>query len=240
MPSETLQGVVLRHANYRERDRMLTLLTPDHGRVDVLARGCRRPNSPLMPAAELFVHGEFVVFRNNDRCTLTSCTLADTFFPLRLDPYRLTCGAYLLNLALAAAQPEQAAAGLYSLLLEGLYHLTYCNDEAPLHTTCTFLLLFAAEIGYRPRLHHCVRCGKPLPEGVGAKLDVEAGGLCCPTCAKGAQEPLNAAQVSWLRAALQAGFDTEQRPADAPLFEALRRYVESRLEMTIKASRLLP
>ena len=117
MPSETLQGVVLRHANYRERDRMLTLLTPDHGRVDVLARGCRRPNSPLMPAAELFVHGEFVVFRNNDRCTLTSCTLADTFFPLRLDPYRLTCGAYLLNLALAAYPRHEPALRLKAQLL---------------------------------------------------------------------------------------------------------------------------
>ena len=106
MPSETLQGIVLRVANYRDRDRMLTLLTPDKGRVDVLSRGCRRPKSSLMSASESFVQGEFVAFRNQDRYTLTSCSVGETFYPLRLDAYRITCGAYMLQIAQAAAHPR--------------------------------------------------------------------------------------------------------------------------------------
>ena len=240
MPSETLQAVVLRYANYRDRDRMLTLLTPDHGRVDVLSRGCRKPQSPLMPASELFVHGEFVVFRNNDRFTLTSCQLADTFYPLRLDAYRLTCATYLINLAQAAAQPEQPVEGLYSLLLKGLYHLTYCVDEPALTVTNAFLLLYANETGYRPRLNHCVRCREPILPERGARLDIEAGGLCCERCASGEQYPLSTTQVGWMRQALQQGFDANMPNADPVLFEALRRYVESRLETTIKSSQFLP
>ena len=46
MPSVTTQGIVLRYANYREHDRMLTILSPDYGRIDALSRGCRRPKSP--------------------------------------------------------------------------------------------------------------------------------------------------------------------------------------------------
>ena len=107
MPSITTRGIVLRYANYRDHDRMLTLLTPDYGRMDVLSRGCRRPKSALMPASECFVSGEFVVFQQNDRCTLTGCTLDDTFYNLRLDPYRLTCASYMAALCAAAAQPGQ-------------------------------------------------------------------------------------------------------------------------------------
>ena len=132
MPSITTQGIVLRYANYRDHDRMLTILSPDYGRVDVLSRGCRRPKSALMPASELFVHGEFVFYANNDRSTLTSCALTDTFYPLRLDPYRLTCASYMTALCAAAAQPGQSAVELYALLLKGLYYLAYENEADPL------------------------------------------------------------------------------------------------------------
>ena len=240
MPSETLQGVVLRYANYRDRDRMLTLLTPQRGRVDVLSRGCRKPNSQLMPASELFVHGEFVLFRSNDRYTLTSCNLTDTFYPLRVDPYRLTCASYLLALASAAVQQDQPASTLYSLLLKGLYHLTYVQDVAPLTVTNLFILLYAVEIGYRPRLNHCVRCHRLIPLEEGAYLDAQAGGLCCKLCAREERFALTAAQINWMRAVLKLEFEAPMPNADAPLFEALRYYIETRLETPIKCSQFLP
>ena len=81
MPSITTPGIVLRHANYRDHDRMLTILSPHYGRLDVLSRGCRRPKSALMPASELFVHGEFVCYQQNDRATLSSCEITDTLSP---------------------------------------------------------------------------------------------------------------------------------------------------------------
>ena len=143
MPSVTTPGIVLRHANYRDHDRMLTILTPHYGRMDVLSRGCRRPKSPLMPASELFVHGEFVCFQQNDHGTLSSCQITDSFYPLRLDPYRLTCASYMAALCAASAQPGEESAQLYALLLKGLYYLSYEPEADPLELTTAFLLLFA-------------------------------------------------------------------------------------------------
>ena len=42
MAQITTNAIVLRRADYRENDRMLTLFSPTHGRIDALARGCRR------------------------------------------------------------------------------------------------------------------------------------------------------------------------------------------------------
>ena len=50
--------IVLHTANYREADRMLTLFSPVRGRMEAIARGCRRPKSPLLNAAETFALGE--------------------------------------------------------------------------------------------------------------------------------------------------------------------------------------
>ena len=52
-------GIVTRYVNYRESDRILSIFTIEQGRVDAKARGCRRPTSPLLPAAQPFVYGEF-------------------------------------------------------------------------------------------------------------------------------------------------------------------------------------
>ena len=238
MPSETVQAIVLRYANYRDHDRMLTLLSPSEGRMDVLARGCRRPKSPLLAGSELFVHGEFVLFHTGDRYTLSSCTIMDSFYGLRLDPYRLTCASYLLELAQAVAQPNQEVGGLFALLLEGLYHLTYCAPELPLAVVSSFLLLYANEIGYRPRLNHCVHCGKLLPLQEGARMDIEAGGLCCPQCAQIKQYPLDAKQVFWMRNfhKMKDGINNDA----ADLFVMLRRYVEGKIDTPIKAGKFLP
>jgi len=240
MPSETLQGIVLRVANYRDRDRMLTLLTPDRGRVDVLSRGCRRPKSCLMSASENFVQGEFVVFRNQDRYTLTSCNIGESFYPVRLDAYRMTCGAYMLQLAQAAAHPEQEAEALYALLTESLNHLCYREDESPLTIVNVFLLLFAAVNGYRPRLSHCVFCQKKISPTQGASFDIIEGGICCRNCARGALMRVSVKQLQWMRDVLHDGLDAPATAEDKILFEVLRRYVESRLETTIKSSRFLP
>lgn len=241
MPSETLQAIVLRHANYRDNDRMLALLSPLHGRVDALARGCRKPKSPIMASSEVFVHGEFVLFQQGGRYTVTSCEITDSFYPLRLDDYRMTCGMYLLELAQAAAQPEQPANELYALMLTALYHLAYIKDEPPLSVVSATLLLFANLAGYRPRLNHCASCRQALDTTDGAALVSAAGGLCCRACAPNNADWLSAGEIAWMRSTLATGFTQQQQKTDASrLFVPLRRYVESRLDQTIKSSRFLP
>ena len=240
MPSITTRGIVLRYANYRDHDRMLTLLTPEYGRMDVLSRGCRRPKSALMPASECFVSGEFVVFQQNDRCTLTGCTLDDTFYNLRLDPYRLTCASYMAALCAAAAQSGQAAAELYALLLKGLYYLCYDRESDPLGNTTAFLLLFAQAIGYRPRLSRCAHCRKLLDLSGDSWMDIVAGGMCCPECASRTAYLVKHQDIVWMSETLREGFTPQKKTDAEAIFQVLRRYVESRLEATIKVSRLLP
>ena len=57
------QALVLRSVNWRENDRIITLLTPQRGRVEALVRGCRKPKSALMGASQLFTLGNYVLFK---------------------------------------------------------------------------------------------------------------------------------------------------------------------------------
>ncbi len=157
----TTQAIVLHHADYRENDRMLTLLTPDMGRVDALARGCKKPGSPLLAGAELFAFGEYVLFRGRGRATVVSCSIIDSFYDLRTDYDRLRYASYMLQVINAQALPAERPGRLFLLLLRSFKRLCYMDLDARA-VTAAFLLMDAALSGYRPRLHHCVRCGRRI------------------------------------------------------------------------------
>ncbi len=235
MPAITVSAIVLRSVNYRDNDRMLTLLTPNLGRVEVMSRGCRRPKSPFMSSSEVFCTGEYVLFSQHDRKILTSCTLHDSFYPLRLDYGLLSCGAYLLNLCEAAAQPEEESGSLFWLLLRTLHRLAYGQEERR-GIISGFLLHYASVLGYKPRLNHCVHCGRKLAEDEPVYFDCEAGGLACSKCPKTESSlPLNQKQAGWLQTVFRDGPEASAtlQGSDAP-FDSLRCYVETRLEKPVK------
>lgn len=233
-------AIVLRYANYRDNDRMLTLLSPTRGRIEALARGCRRPRSPLLNASELFALGDYELYDRNGRATVVSAQLIETFYPLRADFDRLACGTYLLNLAEASAQPGENAQELFMLLLHTLSRLTFSDQEwKPL--LAGFLLHYAAIEGYKPRLQHCVRCEKRLADGEQVYFDLEEGGLCCHACRTPGQIAVAAEQARWMRRMLLSGASTWTNAPDcyAP-FTLLRAFVEQRLDRPLRSASMLP
>jgi len=48
------EGIILARLDYGEADRIITLLTPDHGKLRLMAKGVRRPKSKLAGGIELF------------------------------------------------------------------------------------------------------------------------------------------------------------------------------------------
>ncbi|MBR5231734.1 MAG: DNA repair protein RecO [Clostridia bacterium] len=232
MGAFSAEGIVLRHADYRENDRMLTLLTPQ-GRVDALARGCKRSKSPLLPASEVFTLGSFELFSGKDRCVVVNCMITDSFYPLREDFDKLACAAYMANVCEAAVQPGDNAQKPFLLLARALGYLSY-HDYAPRQVLSAFLLHFAVSLGYRPRLRHCVHCGLRIDTERGALFDIEEGGVVCPDCLEYVRRSsvLKPMELTWLEESLQAGVKGETAPEHAPL-PLLQAYIEERMEKRI-------
>ena len=180
----TTDAIVLRHADYRDYDRMVTLFSPERGRIDAIARGCRRPKSALMNATEVFCAGQFTINITGERHSITQCDIRDSFFDLRFDYDRLIHGTYYLSLADAAALPEQEAPGIFMLLLKALAHLTYSQLPSPL-LTAAFEMRYMPLMGYTPRMERCVVCGRE-PDPADARFDEEKGGVACGTCSPNA------------------------------------------------------
>ncbi len=233
-------AIVLRCVNYRDNDRMLTLFSPTQGRIEALARGCRKPRSPILNASEMFALGDFELYQKGAHLTVISATLIETFYPLRQDFDRLAVGTYLLGVAEGFIQPGVPAQELFMLLLHTLSRLTF-SDQPWKPLVSGFLLHLSASEGFKPRLQHCVHCGKRLTEGESTWFDHNEGGLVCRDCHLQSQTPVSAAQAKWMRTMLTAGSAAWVDAPDctAP-FALLRKYVESRLDRPVRAADMLP
>ena len=234
-------AIVLRRVNYRDNDRMVTLLSPSRGRIDAIIRNCRKPKSHNLNAAELFALGDYMLIETGGRIIVTSVHLIETFYPLRADYDRLTCATWLLSLAEAAAEPEQEQQELFMLLLHTLSRLAF-SDQPWKPLLSGFLLHFSACQGFKPRLNHCVFCGKKPEDDAPLYFDAEEGGICCAECrSRRDQAPLTPGQIRWMRKALTLGSaGWVNSPEETAPFSLLRDYTERRLGRRIKSAAMLP
>lgn len=247
MPQITTNAIVLRRADYRENDRMLTLFSPTLGRIDALSRGCRRQKSPLIASSEVFCAGEYVLYQAGERMTVVSCSVTDTYYPLRSDYERLAHGMYALELCAAAIQPMQENERLFLLLLRTLAHLCYGQDE-PRRVTAVFLMGMTSLLGFRPQVGRCARCGRPIDvsqaerDAPVASFSPEQGGVLCPVCGAGERCRLSAEDVRYLQDIMRHGLKSLEREGQCPdaLFDALRELAEQRLDAPVRSGRMLP
>ena len=75
MPALNTPALVIRRADYSDYDRMVTLFCPEHGRIDAIARGCRKQKSALHNACEPFVSGEFQLYQRGERFAIEQCQI---------------------------------------------------------------------------------------------------------------------------------------------------------------------
>ena len=238
MPYITTQAIVLHTADYRDNDRMLSLLSPEHGQLDALCRGCKKPQSPLMSAAQPFSYGEYVLYQAKGRMTVTSFELIDSFYPLREDYERLRYAACMLEVMHVQALPGEGSSKLFLLLARSLKRLCYLPLD-PRAVTAAFFLMDAALSGWRPRLDACIHCGRILPANEAAFLDIDGGGLRCRDCVSADMPalPLTGGEAAWIRDVMLNGIEkTALPPADAP-FLPLLRYLEAHIDTRIRAAK---
>ena len=176
----TIQGIVLRVTDYNDRDALLTVLSRNHGKLTIKARGLRRKNSPLIAPCQLLAYGEFTLFEYRGQYTINEAHSIELFQPLRRDLTKLSLGTYFAQVAELISQEDLPNPELQSLLLNCLFALSKLNISE-MQVKAVFELRAASLAGYTPDLFGCHICGSQTPN----RLDLSAGMLECSTCRSG-------------------------------------------------------
>ena len=194
------KGIVLRETNYKEADKILTVLTAEGGKRTVKARGCRRKGSALAAAAQLLAYSDMTLFEYKDYYTLNEGSTIALFRHVREDLNKLALGSYFAEVVEAAAEEGRPEPEMLSLLLNSLYALDALNKPLPL-VKAAFELRLLCAAGYAPLADECGVCGVSDPEE--PFLNLSEGVLHCAACrgevGDGISMPLSRGALAALR-----------------------------------------
>ena len=197
----TTKGLVIRTVDWRDSDRLLTVLTEDYGKITVSAPGVRRRTSKLGGAGQLFAYCQYSLYEKGGRMTAQDAQVLEQFFRLSEDLDALSLASYLCELLGAEGEEGSPSPGMLRLALNSLYALA--NHLAPpALVKAAFELRFLAVAGYEPDLRRCAACGAE-PEQ--PQVSLLEGRLHCAPCRaafRGVSLPLSRASLQAARYAL--------------------------------------
>ena len=174
------RAVVLRQHKLGEADRIVTLLTRDHGLVRAVAKGVRRTRSKFGARLEPFAHIDAQLHAGRNLDIVTQVVSLDAFATDIVSDYgRYTCGCAMLETAERLAGEERAPApALHRLTVSALRAVA--DGRRPRDLLLDAYLLRAMGIaGWAPALTECARCATPGPHRA---FHIAAGGSVCPHC----------------------------------------------------------
>jgi DNA repair protein RecO (recombination protein O) len=173
------KGIVIGRTNYGEADRILTLMTAEHGKIRAIAKGSRKIKSRSGGHIELFGIVDFILANSRSLDIVTSATL--TWYPhtIASDYNRLGFGYLFASMVNKLVDEDEPHIEVYELLVASLGALEAHGVEPQLELWFKLRLLDA--LGYKPGLDGCVVCGESSGEG-SYSISPERGGLVDKSC----------------------------------------------------------
>lgn len=145
-----------------ESDRLLTVLTREHGLIRVVAPGSRKHESTLRGRSGLFVVNQLLIAKGRSLDKIIQAEGVEAFTGLSQDLRKLTAGQYLAELALCQALSNQPQDELFTHLSDALRRIERLSASAtlPCLVQATYQLLKLA--GVAPQVHDCCVTQQPL------------------------------------------------------------------------------
>jgi len=174
-----VEGVVLKHTNWGETDRLVTIFTRELGKVRAVAKGIRKPRSRKAGHLEPFTRSKLQLARGRDLFILTQAEAIETHFTIKDDLVKLGYASYIIELLTSFTYEEEENWNLYRLLVNALSRLEKGGD--PILIVRYYEIRLLDLVGYRPKLFTCAKCEVEIqPED--QFFSANQGGVMCPKC----------------------------------------------------------
>ncbi len=178
------EGIILTRRDFRENDELISLITREHGRIDVLARGIKKITSKLSAHLEPCSLVWFETAGGKEMTLLRTARLINSFASFRSDytkSMHAGFGAHALHLLIRPGTTEPAIFDIFLSWLDMLDRGSHPHDTRFLDW---LMLGLMRELGFSPRYTVCVSCGRSDRLGFWSFLQ---GGVACHACAETGQ-----------------------------------------------------
>jgi len=234
------EAVVLRTQKLGEADRIVTLLTREHGKVRAVAKGVRKTKSRLGSRVEPFQLVDIQLYEGRSLDIVTQVeTIGAYGLAIAGDYGRYTAGTAMLETADRLTETERdPSVQLFLLLAGALRTLSQGTHDAAL-VLDAFLLRALAVSGWAPSFVDCARCGADGPH---LAVSVPAGGSVCPQCRPAGSVAPHRETLELLAALLSGDWTVADASEERRRREAsgiVAAYLQWHLERQVRSLRLV-
>jgi len=175
-----LEAVVLRHADWGEADRLLTLYTRERGKVRAIAKGARKIKSRKAGHLEPFTRVNLQLARGRDLLIVTQADTINAYQPLREDLVKTGYASYLIELLDCFTYEEESENySIFCLLTETFSRIA--SEADPWLAIRYYEVRLLDHLGFRPQLFECANCREEI-QAVDQFFSAAQGGVLCPRC----------------------------------------------------------
>lgn len=239
-----LEAVVLRHADWGEADRILTLYSRERGKLRAVAKGARRIKSRKAGHIEPFTRVIMQLAKGRDLPIVTQAETVNAYLALRDDLVRMATASTVVELLDRFTYEEgHENVLIFNLLADTLQRIATLPD--PWVAVRYYEVQIFDLLGYRPQLMHCANCGEEI-RPVAQYFSAFQGGVLCPRCGAGLPgvQEISVEALKYLRHFQRSSFPEAQRARPAPQVREeteriIQGYVTYLLERELKSPRFL-
>lgn len=233
-------GLVLRTYPLGEADRIVVLLTREHGQVRAVAKGIRRTSSKFGSRLEPFNVSDLQLVHGRNLDIVSQAVGRKGWAtPIAADYAKFTAAAAVVEAAEKITEDDGAESGQHYLLVAGALSAMARGLHDPAAILDSYLMRAISVAGWAPSFTVCARCGEPGPH---RSFSAELGGVVCANCRPpGALAP-DASTLEYLEALLHGNWEhVDAAPARVARAAAaiVAGYVQFHLERTVRALALV-
>ncbi len=202
----TTQVIVLGVKNWGNADKIVTLLSPDYGKITAAAYGCRRPKSPLAAAMQPFSWLDIQLTRGEKMDTVRQCEHKGFFSDLYEDLTAMAYASFIAELAKELCSEDEPQTEIYETLLKIFPCLTKFNPRI-----CALASAYQIFEYTGCQLHYstCAICGTEI---IGdCYFDAQQGGAICERCSGGKRYNFSRELREFIKGLLALNWDAPQR-----------------------------
>ncbi|MEW9049591.1 MAG: DNA repair protein RecO [Neobacillus sp.] len=171
------EGIVIRSTDYGETNKIVTLYTREWGKIGVMARGAKKPNSRLSSITQLFTHGYFLVQRGSGLGTVQQGETITSLRSIGEDIFLTAYASYIVELTDKCTEEKKPNPFHFELLFQTLNYLNEGYDPDVMMNIYEMKMLNV--MGLYPVLNQCSVCGSTDGH---FSFSIREGGFICHRC----------------------------------------------------------
>ncbi|OWZ83069.1 DNA repair protein RecO [Natranaerobius trueperi] len=174
-------AIVIKNQDYRDYDKLVTLFSPEYGRISSIVKGVKKPKSKLSGIVQSFTYANFQLYSGRSLDKIVQGKIVHEFGKVRTDLAIMSAGMCILELLDKTIPEGEEYSALFGVTLSSLHLLE--KGYSPSLVLRIFEAKLIHNLGVSPDLSGCANHEKEvMSNNTRSFFDPESGGLICEEC----------------------------------------------------------